>query len=512
MSARHLPVPEALKAPAAVEQRGVRRIPRIDVEQAAERLFAAMAGDGDPVSLLLAEVAALAGCTTAAIWRRDDRGRLLLVRKHGDDQLTASMAAGARTIVDETDDGGPVAGLPLELTRDAATGDAVRLYGRTFVALRLTDGVVALGPLQRSQASAADRTRLGRLQGLVDGAFRGALRSAALESELDALRREVELGRRAIGSTIDAARSLQLLVDLAITSTASSAGFVAIRDGEGFAVAAARDLPAGFDELDVTPGRGILAGIPGLPGLLIVDNAAPLGALGIGGLLAVSGPAGADRPTCIFGLVADDGAALAADCAPLLETLIEQAALVLESAGAARATAHRHIDALRGLCRALDARSPELQGHHPLVAGTARAIAVDLGLDPDVCDVVADAALVHDAGLLAASVDAPLAGEFAHPALGADMAALVPGAADLAPLIRAHHEWWDGFGFPQGLSGEAIPIGARILAAAECYAELLQPAGALTSEQVRDEIRARRGTQLDPACADTLVALLEEDL
>jgi HD-GYP domain-containing protein (c-di-GMP phosphodiesterase class II) len=511
MSELHVPVPEALTAAAAPEQRALRRIPKIDVEAAAERLLGAMAADGDPVSLLLAEVAALAGCTTAAIWRRDDRGRLLLARKHGDEQLTASIAAGSRAIVDETDDGGPVAGLPLELATQPATGDGVRLYGCSFVALRLTDAVVALGPLQRSP-SGADRTRLERLQGLVDGAFRSALRSAALESELEALRREVELGRRAIGSTIDAERSLQLLVELAITSTGSAAGFVAVRDGERFAIAAARDLPAGFAELDVTPGLGILASIPGLPGLLVVEDAAPLGALGIGGLLAVSGPAGADEPTCIFGLVADDGGALATDCAPLLETLIDQAALVLESAGAARATADRHVDALRGLCRALDARSPELQGHHPLVAGTARAIAVDLGLDPDVCDVVADAALVHDAGLLAASADAPLAGEFAHPALGADMAALVPGAADLAPLIRAHHEWWDGFGFPQGLSGEAIPIGARILAAAECYAELLQPAGALTSEQVRDEIRARRGTQLDPACADTLVALLEEDL
>jgi len=377
MSDLHVPVPETLKAPATVEQRGVRRIPKIDAAHAAERLFGAMAGDGDPVSLLLAEVAALAGCTTAAIWRRDDRGRLLLVRKHGDEQLTASLTTGARAIVDETDDGGPVAGLPLELTTRAATGDAIRLYGRTFVALRLTDGIVALGPLQRSQPSGADRTRLERLQGLVEGAFRGALRSVALESELEALRREVELGRRAIGSTIDAERSLQLLVDLAITSTGSGAGFVAIRDGERFAIAAARDLPAGFDELDVTPGSGILASIPGLPGLLVVENAAPLGALGIGGLLAVSGPAGTDEPTCIFGLVADDGGALAADCAPLLETLIDQAALVLESAGAARATADRHVDALRGLCLALDARSPELQGHHQLVAGTARAIAVD---------------------------------------------------------------------------------------------------------------------------------------
>ena len=163
-------------------------------------------------------------------------------------------------------------------------------------------------------------------------------------------------------------------------------------------------------------------------------------------------------------------------------------------------------------CRALDARSPATHGHHRLVAGTARAIAAGLGADARLCDLVTDAALVHDAGLLATTAEAPLAAEFAHPTLGAEMASLVPGAAEVAPLIRAHHEWWDGFGFPNGLMGEAIPLGARILAAAEFYAEMLDPAGDMTPRRVLDEVRARRGTQLDPSCADTLIALLEEEL
>ena len=81
---------------------------------------------------------------------------------------------------------------------------------------------------------------------------------------------------------------------------------------------------------------------------------------------------------------------------------------------------------------------------------------------PERVALVTQAALIHDVGLIAATGDGTIAAEFAHPAVGADMAALVPGAAELAPVIRAHHEWWDGFGFPNGLLGEAIPTrGAR---------------------------------------------------
>jgi len=213
----------------------------------------------------------------------------------------------------------------------------------------------------------------------------------------------------------------------------------------------------------------------------------------------------------IFGLVPDDTGELPADCSTFLQTLIEQAALVLESSDAARATADRHVRALRGLCQALDARSPTTYGHHRLVADTARDLARRLGVAAPLARLVEDAALVHDAGLLATTRDAPLAAEFAHPTLGAEMAALVPGAAELAPLIRAHHEWWDGFGFPNGVAGESIPLGARILAAAECYAEMCQPGNELPPARIVEEIRARRGTQLDPTCADSVVALVEED-
>src|SRR5207245_10448481 len=64
----------------------------------------------------------------------------------------------------------------------------------------------------------------------------------------------------------------------------------------------------------------------------------------------------------------------------------------------------------------------------------------------------------------------------AHPGVGADVVSRVPALRVLAPLIRAHHERWDGRGYPDGLAGEAIPLGARIVGVANAYA-------AMTSER-----------------------------
>jgi HD-GYP domain-containing protein (c-di-GMP phosphodiesterase class II) len=164
---------------------------------------------------------------------------------------------------------------------------------------------------------------------------------------------------------------------------------------------------------------------------------------------------------------------------------------------------------LRGLCHALDARSPETDGHHARVAEVAAALAQLVGADDVLAALVTDAALVHDAGLLAATPAEALGAEFGHPSLGAEMVGLVPGAGRLAPLIRGHHEWWDGFGFPNGVQGESIPLGARILGAAEFYVETLQSSDRRwTPEMLVDEVTARRGTHLDPLCADSLVRLI----
>jgi hypothetical protein len=487
-----------------------RSVPRVPTAATAAALLGALVTDGDPLESVLRTIGRAANTPNVIFWRRDSRDRLMLTRRVGD--AAPGVTTPRMVALSNPDEGSAVApGLPLELHAAPAVVQVIRLLGQPFAGLAVADGIVAVGPLRTETLRRTSRERLTRLAGLAEAAVREALRVATLDATIESLRREGELGRRAIGSTIDEQRSMELLCELAITTSASSGGFVAVRHRERFHLAVTRNLPDRFALLDLTPGGGVLEEVPGLPGLLVVAAPERLAALGVGGLLAVSGPAHTDQQSIIFGLVPDDAGALAVDCATLLETLVTQAALVLEAATAARDTADRHTAALRGLCQALDVRSAATADHHHRVAETAAEIADRLAVDPATRQLVVDAALVHDAGLLAATADGAVAAEFAHPSVGADMAALVPGAAALAPLIRAHHEWWDGFGFPNGLAGDAIPLGARILATAEFTVECHQSDPPLPAATLISELRARRGTQLDPALADIMLAIVTED-
>ena len=98
-----------------------------------------------------------------------------------------------------------------------------------------------------------------------------------------------------------------------------------------------------------------------------------------------------------------------------------------------------------------------------------------------------------------------------HPVVGAEVFSHIPGLRPLAPLIRAHHERWDGGGYPDGLCGEAIPLGARILAVADAYAAMTSDRP-YHSAQDRDwaqaEIERKAGSQFDPAVVQALGEVL----
>lgn len=94
-----------------------------------------------------------------------------------------------------------------------------------------------------------------------------------------------------------------------------------------------------------------------------------------------------------------------------------------------------------------------------------------------------------------------------HPVVGADIVAGVPALAHLAPIIRSHHEWWNGQGYPDGLRDDAIPIGARILAVVDVYKALTTDRPHRSARDPRvafDELRFRSGTQFDPAVVEAL--------
>jgi len=102
-----------------------------------------------------------------------------------------------------------------------------------------------------------------------------------------------------------------------------------------------------------------------------------------------------------------------------------------------------------------------------------------------------------------------------HPEEGARLLRGVGGHAALAPLVAAHHERWDGLGYPEGIKGEDIPLGARIIAVCDSWAAMRvdRPyAPALDARAARGEIERARGTQFDPIVVDAFLALLDQDL
>ena len=145
-----------------------------------------------------------------------------------------------------------------------------------------------------------------------------------------------------------------------------------------------------------------------------------------------------------------------------------------------------HLATIEALARAIDAKDGTAANHIHRVQVYATAMARELGMSETEVQAVKTAALLHDIGKLAVpdhilAKPGPLTPEEfqkvqAHPQVGASIIATIPFPYPVAPLILSHHERWDGRGYPSGLKGDEIPLGARILFLVDYF-------GALTSER-----------------------------
>jgi two-component system cell cycle response regulator len=177
------------------------------------------------------------------------------------------------------------------------------------------------------------------------------------------------------------------------------------------------------------------------------------------------------------------------------------------------------------LMAALSARRPELRDHLRSVAYRAIALARRLGLGLAEIDDVALAAELQDVGLLAVpeavlTKEAPLSEAetalvHSHTADGERIIAAAPGLASVAGLVRSSAERHDGSGYPDGLAGDAIPLGARIVAVAVAFAALTAQRPyrlALSSSEALAELRRCSGTQFDPGVVEALGQDLAEEV
>lgn len=194
--------------------------------------------------------------------------------------------------------------------------------------------------------------------------------------------------------------------------------------------------------------------------------------------------------------------------------------------------AHRHVSqvndlymsAIETLAMAVDAKDQITHGHIRRVQVYAIELAKRLGItETQQLKAIEAAALLHDVGKLAIPehiLNKPGAlstAEFSviksHAEIGADLLSSIPFPYPVIPIVRHHHERWDGSGYPSGISLTDIPIGARILSVVDCFDALnsdrpYRPS--LSTEDAFDILRQRRGLMYDPWVVDTFIRVYPE--
>jgi putative nucleotidyltransferase with HDIG domain len=241
--------------------------------------------------------------------------------------------------------------------------------------------------------------------------------------------------------------------------------------------------------------------------------------------VSVSYLAAASAAFCLILLIQQVSLAAAIMVLPLVAVFY----LTLRSSFGRLTDARRHLvdldrlylSTVETLAMAIDAKDDVTHSHVRRVQAYAVALANALGVeDEDSIKAIKAAALLHDTGKLAVPehiLNKPgrlTASEFEkmklHVDVGADILSLVKFPYPVVPIVRCHHENWDGSGYPRGVRGEAIPIGARILSVVDCYDALTSDRPyrrAMTDEAALGILRERRGTMYDPRVVDTFVSV-----
>jgi diguanylate cyclase (GGDEF)-like protein/putative nucleotidyltransferase with HDIG domain len=188
-----------------------------------------------------------------------------------------------------------------------------------------------------------------------------------------------------------------------------------------------------------------------------------------------------------------------------------------------------HLRIIEALAMAIEAKDRNTHEHLFRVRTYVDQIGRALNLSAVILKALHTASFLHDIGKLAVPehiVNKPgklTPGEFEkmkiHPVVGADILERVRFPYPVVPIVRSHHEWWDGSGYPDGLKGEAIPIGARILSVVDCFDALTSDRPYRKGQSLEESMRHLEllaGTQFDPAVVaafrSTCMALAEPTL
>jgi HD-GYP domain-containing protein (c-di-GMP phosphodiesterase class II) len=207
-----------------------------------------------------------------------------------------------------------------------------------------------------------------------------------------------------------------------------------------------------------------------------------------------------------------------------LQSLGRVVALALRNADAISSSRELFLETVKALALALETKDPYSYGSTERVFELASRLGEAAGLSQPEQQALRVAALLHDIGMAAAgdvmaAGDRPLTTDEQsmlklHPAVAADVLAQAPALRDAVPIVYHHHEHFDGGGYVEGLAGEDIPLGARVLAVADAYVSLTSPRPyreALTHEAAIAELAMHAGTQFDPGIVEALQHVLVEE-
>lgn len=208
----------------------------------------------------------------------------------------------------------------------------------------------------------------------------------------------------------------------------------------------------------------------------------------------------------------------------LLFLFVSLAAIAVENARLFAKTEQAYIDTIRTLGDIVDSFDWYTSKHSERVRNYAVKIAEELKLPPEEIKGIEYAAYIHDIGKLSVNLDilrkpGPLNRDewsqiVKHPIVGASIVARLEPLKKISTIIRHHHEKYGGGGYPDGLSKEAIPLGARILAIADAYDAMTSSRPyrpALSKKAAIEEMISLSGKQFDPKILKVFVKILKRE-
>ncbi|NTU71716.1 MAG: HD domain-containing protein [Coriobacteriia bacterium] len=352
-------------------------------------------------------------------------------------------------------------------------------------------------------------------------------RSEALTKKVLELATLYEMSR-ALGSTLDMDELLGSVLDSALRIFDLDMGYVTLRDREteGLSIRAVRGTSAiGPDALRASMSEWVVR--EGRPLIFNPDSA------GEGRVDAITGA----RAALCVPLVSSEGTIGAitvgsadadyrfnSDDVRLLSTIANHVAIAVGNIELFTSLQEAYLATVRSLAAAVDAKDSYTRGHSDRVAAYSTLIAERLGVSHEERVALEMAAYLHDIGKIGVAEGILLKpGSLTpeemeemrhHPLIGANILKPVAFPWAITPIVRHHHEHFDGTGYPAGLKGEEIPLLARVLTAADSFEAMTSDRPyreGFAPESALKEMRECAGTQFDPRIVDVLVEIVAEE-